>query len=319
MADLRTVKISEIRENPVALRGVDREAEAFGSLRDSIKSKGLLNPISVREKTDEDGTVYYEIRDGLHRYSASCDAGLVEIPVQVVTFNEAETLEAQIVANICKVDTKPVEYTKGLQRMFTLNPTMTLADMAERVNQSPAWVSQRLNLLKLDPEVQKLVDDGKINVVNAHSLSKLPKEEQFNFLDSAMAMPSSEFGPTVNKRVKELREAARQGREAAGPAEFIPVARARNLGEVKAENDNATAGPAIVAQKGLTTAAEGFAAGVKWALCLDDASVASSKAKHDARIAKQAEEKKKRELERAEKKEKEAAEAAAKARAAAGA
>lgn len=318
MADLRTVAISSIKENPVALRSVDREAPEFHSLRDSIGKQGILNPISVREKSEGDGNIYYEICDGLHRYTGALEAGLTEIPVIVVTFDEAQVLEAQIVGNLCKVDTKPVEFTKALQRMFNMNPTLTLAEVADRVSQSPAWVNQRLGLLKLHEEVQKLVDDSKIGLANAYSLSKLPKDEQLNFIDGAMAQTPAEFAPTVAARVKALREAARQGRESTPPTfEAVPVG--RKLSELKTEYETGSAGPALVARANATTALDGFKLGIAFALSLDPASVDWQRSKWEAREKKRADEKAAREIERAEKKEKEAAEAAAKARAAAAA
>ncbi len=312
--DLRTVKISDIRENPVALRAVDRDTPEFVSLRDSIRSKGILNPISVREKNDEDGTIYYEVCDGLHRFTAAKDAGLTILGVSVVSFDEIETLEAQIVANLAKVDTRPVEYTKALQRMFVMNPLLTMGEMAEKLNTSPTWITQRLGLLKLADQVQSLVDEGKISLPNAYQMSKLPKEEQLDFLDAALSQNAAEFAPTVAARIKQLREAARQGKDAAPPT-FEATAHGRKMSELKDEYAHASAGPAIVAAKGLSTAVQGFAAGVAWALSLDDASVASQKAKWEAREAKRIEEKKAREVERAEKKAAEAAATAAKVRA----
>lgn len=309
--DLRNVKIADIRENPVALRGVDRESEKYVSLRDSISRMGILNPISVREKKDPEGKGYFEICDGLHRYSSAKDAGLEIIPVNVLGFSDAEVLEAQVTANLCRVDTKPVEYTRQLQRMFALNPTLTLSDMAEKVCQSPAWVNQRLGLLKLEEGIQTLVDDGKINLSNAYALAKLPKEEQVNFVDTAISMTPSEFVATVNKRAKELRDAARQGKEAE-EAKFEPVAHLRKLGELKAELERPTVAGPVSAQFGAKTAEQGFAAAIKWVLSLDPDSVNAAKAKYDARQAKLADEKRKREIERAEKKAAEAAAAAAK-------
>lgn len=311
LSDLRNVAVSSIRENPVALRGVDREDEKYISLRDAIGNQGMLNPINVREKTDPDGSTYFEICDGLHRYSCAKDLGLDTIPVNVLDKTDAEVLEAQVTANLCRIDTKPVAYTKQLQRMFTLNPTLTLADMAEKVSQSPSWVTARLGLLKLDDAIQALVDDGKINLSNAYALAKLPKEEQGNFVDAAITMVPAEFVATVNKRAKELRDAARQGKDAV-EATFEAVPHLRKLGELKAELTTPEAAPSVVARIGAKTAAEGFAAGVKWALSLDPASVEVQQNKYDTRIAKLAEEKKKREIERADKKAAEAAEAAAK-------
>lgn len=317
MADLRTVAISSIKENPVALRSVDRESEEFHHLRDSIRKQGILNPISVREKSDG-GVIYFEICDGLHRYTGALEAGLTEIPVNVVTFDEAQTLEAQIVGNLCKVDTKPVEFTKALQRMFNMNPTLTMSEVADRVSQSPAWVSQRLGLLKLHDEVQKLVDDGKISLANAYRLSSLPKDEQLNFIDGAISQSPAEFAPTVAQRVKALRDAARAGREAT-PVTFEASPVGRKLSELKDEYEHGSAGPSLVAKANATTALDGFKLGIAFALSMDPVSVANQKAKWEAREQKRKEEKIAREVERATKKEAEAADAAAKARAAAAA
>ena len=309
-SDLRNVSVSAIRENPVALRAVDRECEKYISLRDSVGRLGILNPISVREKKDVDGGVFFEVCDGLHRYCTAKDLGLDVIPVNVISLTDSDVLEAQVVANLCRIDTKPVEYTKQLQRMFALNPVLTLSDMAEMVCQSPAWVNQRLGLLKLADSIQVLVDDGEINLSNAYALAKLPKDEQVNFVDAAITMVPSEFVATVNKRVKELRDASRQGKEAV-EATFEAVPHLRKLGELKAELMVPEAAFSVVSRIGATTAAEGFAAGIKWCLSLDPQSVEVQQAKYDARVAKLTDERNKRALERAEKKAQEAAEAAA--------
>lgn len=313
--DVRTISISEIRENPVALRAVDRDSEEYIGLRDSIATKGLLNPISVRERTEDvDGTVvaYYELVDGLHRYAACCEVGLPEIPVNVRSLSDADVLEAQIMANVHKIDTKPVQYTKQLNRIFAGNPTMTVADMAAKLCKSPAWVSQRLGLLKLDTSVGDLVDDGKISISNAVALSKLPRDEQVNFIDQAMTMASDEFAPTVQARAKELRDAKRQGRSADTPT-FTPVARLQKLGELKAEVENPSVGPQLVKQQGVKDAASGFALGVAWAINLDPASIEIQRAKIEEKQRSLDEAKKKRAADRAKKKAEEAAVAAAKA------
>lgn len=317
-ADLRNVPISAIRENPVALRGVNKETEEYVGLRDSIRGMGILNPISVRAKVDAaTGAEYFEVCDGLHRYSAACDIGLEIIPVNVKDLSESQTLEAQVMANVHKIETKPVEYTKQLQRIVAANPTMTLAELATRLCKSPAWLNQRFGLLKLEPSIAKLVDDNKINLSNAYALAKLPANEQLNFIDTAMTMPPAEFVPTVNTRVKELRDARAQGRDAA-KAEFQAVAFLRKLPELKTEFEHPNVGSVLVAETGISTAAEGFALGVAWAINLDPQSVAAQAAKAAARQAKQDAETKARAVERADKRAKEAAEAQAKARQEAG-
>ena len=104
------IPMSEVRENPVALRAVNRESESYIGLRDSIRAVGILNAISVRlreENVDGENKTFYELIDGLHRYTCALDVGLTEIPVQIISLDNAQTLEAQIMANIHKVETKP--------------------------------------------------------------------------------------------------------------------------------------------------------------------------------------------------------------------
>lgn len=311
--DLRTVHIEEIRENPVALRAVDRESEQYVGLRDTIAAVGILNAINVRERTESvDGVEvkYFELCDGLHRYTAACECGIKKIPVRVLSLDDAGVLEAQIMANVHKIDTKPVEYTKQMNRIFAGNATMTVADMAAKLCKSPSWVSQRLGLLKLEAAVAELVDDGKISISNAVAMAKLPKEEQVAFVDQAMTLGVDEFAPAVQARAKELRDAARQGR-AAGPAEFIPTPRCQKMPALRSELETPAIGPQLVSQQKCKTPADGFQLAIAWVLNLDPASVDVRRAADEEKKAKVEDAKKKRAADRAKKKADEAAKAAA--------
>src|SRR3954469_21290947 len=102
-ANLANIPLSRIRENPVALRPVDKTSEEYKGLVDSVRRNGILNPISVREVPNPDPNdkePLYSVVDGLHRFTAAGDAGLESIPAQIVTKTDADVLEAQIVANI---------------------------------------------------------------------------------------------------------------------------------------------------------------------------------------------------------------------------
>ncbi len=311
--NVKVVSLSAIRENPVALRAVNRESEDYIGLRDSIVDVGILNHINVRERTEDvDGDVvtFYEICDGLHRYSCALDIGLKEIAINIVDLSDQQTLEAQIMANVHRIETQPVQYTKQLQRIFAANPTLTLADMASKLAKSPSWVSQRLKLLKLEKAIGELVDDGKITVSNAVQLAKLPSEEQVNFVDQAVHMDAEEFVPLVSARAKELREAAQQGRKA-GSAEFVATARLQKMSVLKDEHDTQAIGPTLCEQVGATTPKGGFALAIAWVLSLDPSSVEIRQAKYSEKKAKLEDEKRKRAAERAAKKAEEATKLAA--------
>ncbi len=187
---------------------------------------------------------------------------------------------------------------------------MTASELATTLSKSPTWLTERLGLTKLAETIASLVDEGKVNLSNAYALAKLPAEEQANFLDRAMTMSPQEFVPTVNGRLKELRDAKRQGRPAT-PAEFVPVARLRKFGEVKDELLNPVVGKVLVKELKIEKPEDAFAMGVAWALHMDPASVAADRARDTEAKKAREEERAKRKAEREEKARKEAAEKSA--------
>jgi ParB family chromosome partitioning protein len=222
--------------------------------------------------------VFFGIIEGLHRYTASLDAGKETIPAHIMSMNDAEVEEAQIIGNIHKVETRPVEYSKGLQRLLSRNPLMTFRELASKLHKSDTWLQERLGLTNLSAKVSELVDSGKIGLSNGYVLAKLPEEEQPAFADRAMQMTPQEFGGTVQARKKELDKARREGRSAQ-PEGFVPVARARKTAEIKTELDTPTVGPQLVREAGVKTAEEGFRLGLLYCIHMDSRSVEAAKAK----------------------------------------
>lgn len=314
MSELQNIKIELIRANTVALRPVDKESEKFKELVADIGQKGILNAISVRQKEDpETKETYYELVDGLQRYSAACEAALATVPAQILDLDDLGVLEAQLSANVHKIETKPVEYSKQILRIFAANPTLTMAELGKRLNKSPGWIKERLNLLKLSEGVAKLVDTDKIVLSNAYALAKLPMEEQANFADRAQTMSPAEFVPIANKRVKELRDAAREGRKA-GAAEFVATPYLQKLAILKAEREKPTITPQLIKKAGITDPFKAAVLVLDWVLHMDEDSVVQAKAKDEERKKLQAETRKKRALEREEQKAKKAQENVAKLR-----
>jgi len=314
----KSIKVAEIRDNPVALRAVNKQSEEYLGLVDSIKQKGFtLSTITVRVKDDpETQTKFYEIIDGLHRVNAAKDLGLDEIPALVLNIDDAETLEAQVLANIHHIETKPAEYAAQLRRIFAANPAMTLQEMATKIGKSYQWVNDRLSLTKIsNPEIVKLINEGKIVLSNAYAIAKLPEEERQNWVDRAMTATPDVFIPAVTARVKEIKENKRQGK-AAEVEKFAPIAFMQKAAEVKAELEKGEIGKRLCIAAGLKQEGVlGFGLAIKWLLHVDDESIAKQKADFEARVQKNAESKTRKTAERAEakleKKQKEAEEAAA--------
>lgn len=314
MGKLCVVKISEIVENPVALRNVNRESEDYLGLVDSIKTKGFFGAITVRQK-EIDGDISYELIDGLHRFTASKDAGIEEINVDIVDLDDDQVLEAQIMANIHKIETKPMEYSQQLLRILTRNPLMTEAELANKLAKSSAWVRDRLSLNRIDNEkIIALVDEGRINLSNAYALAKLPAEEMANFVDSAITQSPDEFVPKCAERMREIRSANRKGRDAK-PVEFTPVAFLQKTKDIKEELEKGAIARVLIDSTGATTAEEGFKLCNQWILHLDPESIAVQEAKwneqQELKKKKKAERDAKRKADKAEKAAKEAADAEA--------
>lgn len=298
---LKDVPVKAIRENKDMLRGCNKQSPEYQEVKASIKSKGLLTPISVRDLGD--GT--YGLVDGLQRWNIAQDLGWDLIPAQVVSMADAEVLEAQIVANAQRIETKPVEYTKALLKLLAMNPTLTMSELARRLGKTPSWLSERFHLLKLSESLQNLVNEGKIVLANGFALAKVPEEFQSQFVELAMTRPTTEFVPAVQKFVKEHREAIRQGRST-NPDAFTAVPHLQKLADLKTEIETGSVATTLINHSQPKDLKEAFLLGVKWAVHMDPLSVEAAKVQYEKRKAEADEAKKQRAAERAAKKAEEA-------------
>lgn len=303
------VPVHLIREGDVALRDVNRQDENYLHLVESIREKGVLNSITVRE-VKKDGETYYGLIDGRQRLNAAKDAGLKEIPANIVSMNDGDVLEAQIVANLQKIETKPVEYSRQLVRIVAANPLMTKRELAKRISCDVGWLNKRLSLLNLGDKIGELVDEGKIGLANAYALAKLPEDEQADYVDRAMSDSHEIFIPLVHKRGQEIKAAKREGRKVEEKT-FEPHPFLRNVKELKTELDTAKNIQAIIQMEKATTPEEGGIAVLKWVLHMDSESVKAQFAKEEQRKKAIEARKEKAKAEREARKAKEAAEAAA--------
>jgi ParB/RepB/Spo0J family partition protein len=309
--ELLHIPLANIRENPVALRPVDKTGEKYLGMLDSVKQHGIINPINVREiDPAPDGTKLYSVCDGLHRFTAANDAGLPSIPAQVITKTDAEAEEAQIIANFHKVETKPAEFSKQLNRIILRNSDLTMVELSGRLNMTSQKLSELMSLVKLSEPIQKLVDEGSIKLTNAVTLAKLPVELQPDWVERAMTQSPAEFVPSATAALKKYREDLRAGRTP-GVAVFEPVQLLQKLSDIKAVHENPTdLARELIAKAQPKTPEEIFALAIAWTLRSDPISIEHQRKKWELA---EAEKKKKKEDAAAErtKKKEEAAKLAA--------
>jgi len=305
MGELKTLAVSQIKESEAALRDVNRKDVKFLELVDSVKEKGVIQTITVRpsdvkDEKDSSGRPMYRLVDGLHRYTAALEAGVETINVVVKDITDEEAWKLQIVTNLHKIETKPIQFTRALRRMIANRPSMPRTQLASELGKSVQWINDRLSLSKLNPSIQALIDEGKITLGNAFSLAKLPEDEQDAFKERAMTEESIVFAPTVSKRVSEIKAAAREGRKAT-EEKFSPVAHLRKMAELSKEIESPEIGPSLVQHYGVKTAEEGFALGVKYAVHLDGDSIKAAEDTFNKKMAQKAERAEKLKIEKAKK------------------
>lgn len=285
------IPLSLIDVSDVALRGVQRQTEEFTNLVDSIRNRGVMNSIVVREHVNAAGVTRYQLIDGLQRFTASGDAGLLTIPANIVNVDDGEVLEIQLITNLNRVTTKPADQCKHLFRMLSRNPNLTKSMLAERVSQSLAWVDARLSLKNLHETLIADVNEGTINLSNAIALTKFPKELQLEHADDARKELPKSFVPRMKNLFKQIKEAKKTGQDAK-TSEFEPAQFLQKASVIKAELENPEHCRALIADAGLP--AESIAAAklaIAWVLNFDPQSQAEQKRNHEVREAEKAAEK----------------------------
>ncbi len=162
----RRVSIDQVRTGPLNPRK-DFKDEELSELADSIRSKGLIQPIIVRrDPNDANG---YEIVAGERRWRAAQKAGLHEVPVIVRDLNEKEVLELAIIENVQRADLNAIEEAGGYRDLIE-RFNYSQEQLSDIIGKSRSHVANTLRLLKLPSSVQSMVQDGMLTAGHARAL-----------------------------------------------------------------------------------------------------------------------------------------------------
>ncbi|MEM1129112.1 MAG: ParB/RepB/Spo0J family partition protein [Pseudomonadota bacterium] len=162
----RAVPIEEIGANPDQPRRHFAE-EALSELADSIRAKGILQPILVRETPD--GPSRYQIVAGERRWRAAQMAQLHEVPVIIREFDDTEVLEIAIIENIQRADLNPVEEAQGYRQLMD-KFGHTQEKLADALGKSRSHIANLMRLLGLPEEVQQYLIEGQMSAGHARAL-----------------------------------------------------------------------------------------------------------------------------------------------------
>lgn len=162
--DILDVDIDEIMPNPFQPRK-DFNREEIGSLADSIKSQGLLQPVVLRKRAGR-----YEIISGERRLRAMKHIGEKSIPAIIKEkISDGKMLEMALVENIQREDLNDIELAKSYQRLL-FECGLSHKDLSEHIGKSRSAITNTLRLLKLPEKIQTLTREGKISSGHARAL-----------------------------------------------------------------------------------------------------------------------------------------------------
>ncbi len=158
------IKISEIEANPFQPR-LEFEEGALDELTESIKTHGIIQPITVRKV----GNGKYEIISGERRTRASIRAGLKTIPAYVRVANDQSMLEMALIENIHRENLNAIEIALSYKRLLE-ECKLNQEELADRVGKNRSTVTNYLRLLKLPEEIQIALRDAQITMGHARAL-----------------------------------------------------------------------------------------------------------------------------------------------------
>lgn len=163
-ADILRIPTDLIEPNPFQPR-MSFDQDSLEELAESIRTLGLIQPITVRRKADG----RYQIISGERRFRACRQAGMDMVPAYIRDTNDQGMLEMAIVENIQREDLDPIEIAMSYQRLIE-ECSLTQEQMAVRVGKKRASVTNYLRLLKLPAKIQHDLKVGLLSVGHAKVL-----------------------------------------------------------------------------------------------------------------------------------------------------
>ena len=197
-SNIEELELSLIVPNPKQPR-THFDEEALEELADSIRSLGVIQPITVKKESD----TRYIIISGERRWRASQLAGLKTVPVYIREVDDQNLHEMALVENIQRQDLNAIEVALSLQRLID-ECNLTQDSLSARVGKKRSTIANYMRLLKLPLEVQSAIRDEYISMGHAKAIASVPESMQVALLKKTIKK---------NLSVRQVEELARKWSE----------------------------------------------------------------------------------------------------------
>ena len=190
------------------------EEEALQDLADSIRTHGVIQPLTVRRLSSG----YYQIIAGERRWRAAKLAGLKEVPAVVIEADDRKAAELAMIENLQREDLNPVEEANGYKTLIA-EYGLTQEEVSLRLGKSRPAVTNALRLLDLPDPVLQLLEDGRLTAGHGRALLAAPNKS----IQRNLAQRIIDEGLSVRQTEAAVKQAARYldegGADSKGKAE----------------------------------------------------------------------------------------------------
>jgi len=154
------LSIENLERNPFQPR-IEFDKETLNDLAESIKERGIIQPIVVRKNLNKDNT--WQIIAGERRWRAAQKVGLKQVPVFIKDISDEQAAAIALIENIQREDLTPLEEAQGFKNLID-NFSVTQEQLAKKIGKSRTYIANYLRLLTLPKNVKNLLQKKKISV-----------------------------------------------------------------------------------------------------------------------------------------------------------
>jgi ParB family chromosome partitioning protein len=171
VGSMSEIDVNQIEANPYQPR-TKFDQEALQELADSIKVQGIIQPITVRQISENT----FQLISGERRLQASRSIGLTSIPAYVRTANDQQMLEMALIENIQRENLNSIEIALSYQRLI-LECNLKQEELGVRVGKNRTTVNNYIRLLKLPPVIQAALRDNQISMGHARAIITINSDQ----------------------------------------------------------------------------------------------------------------------------------------------
>jgi ParB family chromosome partitioning protein len=165
------IDVATVQPNPYQPR-IKFNPAAFEELKNSVKEKGLIQPITVR-RIDS----HFELIAGERRLRAAMEVGIKKIPAYVINVEtKEEMLELALIENVQRERLNPIEQANAFQRLIT-ECNLTQDEVAQKIGKERSTITNIIRLLRLPNEIQESLENNEITVGHARTLISIEDPE----------------------------------------------------------------------------------------------------------------------------------------------